>query len=355
MRYANNCVGVEVTDGGHTGAPPSGREPAFEESAVLRLLAVGVPPAVVIERMSERRKPGFSIDDLRAVLAHAATLAHERRLLPPAQAAFFGRTLLPPAGAVDKEPGVELSVSDLDALRSLAIDLIGKYLAEESDATEMPQPKHVAMQSAALQYAEALLRQQEVIEDLHQAARDESSLHATLTGTDRTRIEELLLNRGGKRLDSRLDGWRQGVERVESDPDFIVFEVYEDRLVARDNLEDALSLLTPPARHVLEQRVGPLDERFLQATRELPTSIRPRSPWQPQRWWWYRAPSRLGEHFKDRLEQLAPEAARAALAAQGDGSQIQGEAQNPPKLRPDDMSPTANARHPNDADMRASR
>jgi hypothetical protein len=287
-------------------------------STVLRLLAIGVPPARVTDQMSERRMPRFSTEDLRAVLDHAAVVARQSRLLPPAEAAFFGRSLLPPAGRFGDEPGVELSVSDLAGLRVLAIDLLERYLAEDTDSIELPDPKRDAMQSAALQYVEALLHQEEVIEDLNKAAADETSLHAALRGSDRTRIDAFVLNRGGTRLDSLVDRWQRCVKTVETDPARLMYEEYENWLSARDSLEDARSLLTPPCRAILDPRLEPLDERFLRATREVSTSIRPRSPWEPQRWWWFRVPRNLGEHFKDYLEHFVPLVAEEASSDPGE-------------------------------------
>jgi len=225
---------------------------------------------------------------------------------------------MPPAGAFEDEPGIELSVADLDHLRSLAGELIDSYLAAEDESSELPDPRHVAMQSAALQYAEALVHQRDVLEELRRARLVDTSLHAQMTAADHRRVEQFLLFSGGKTLDAWVDSWRGCVSWVEDDPELIVFESYEPRLGTRDGLEHALSLLTPTSRTFLESQLAPLDERFAHATREVSTSIRPPSPWKPQPWWWYRVPSRLGEHFKSRLEDLAPAAAREALAAHDD-------------------------------------
>jgi hypothetical protein len=288
--------------------------PLGVNSAVLRLLATGVPLLAIPERLSKRRAPGFSVVDLRAVLTHARSVARETSLLPPAEAAFFGRHLLPPAGGFDGTPGVELSASDLDALRSRALDLIDKYLSDTRTATDEPEPQGDPMDSAALQYAEALLRQEEVISDLRRASADEASLHARITGTDRARFEELLLNRGGTRLDFLVDMWSRFVRAVETEPESLGYEEYENWLSARDVLEDVISLLSPSARQTIETYVRPLDHSMFEATREAASSIRPRAPWQPQRWWWYRVPSPMGQYFKQRLEHVAPAVAQQLLA-----------------------------------------
>lgn len=291
-------------------------------STVLRLLAVGLPVADISERISQGPAPDFSTDDLRAVLAHAAVVAREASFLPPAQAAFFGRTLLPPAGPIGDQPGVQLSASELPALRDLAIKLIDQYLERESDSIEPPDPKHIPMHSASLQYLEALLRQEEIVDDLRQARLDESSLHAALTGTDRTRIEELLLNRGGTRLDSLVHRWQRFTGYVESRPDSHAFEDYEQGLRIRDQLQDAISVLTPRAREMLESHVRPADDRFFHATRSVSRSVRPASPWRAQGWWWYRLPRRLGKHFSDRLAHVAPTVAQEVSLSAGESETI---------------------------------
>jgi hypothetical protein len=282
----------------------------------LRILALGARYEEVGGRIAKSFKRPFTGEDLRAVLVGAAVLTRETPLLAPTESAFLRRHLLPPAGAFEDEPGIELSVADLDDLRSLAGELIDSYLAAEDESSERPDPRHVAMQSAALQYAEAILHQQDVLDELGRARLDDTSVHAQLPTADHRRVEDFLLFTGGKTLDTWIDSWQGCVGWVEDDPEHIVFEPYEPRLRTRDGLATAVSLLTPTSRTFVESQLAPLDERFARATREVSTSIRPPSPWKPQPWWWYRVPSRLGEHFKSRLEYLAPAAAREALAEQ---------------------------------------
>jgi hypothetical protein len=309
------------------------RHPAIQKSAVLRGLAVGVPLARIPERASKRTE-GVSADEVRAVLADAAVLVRDGSLLLPAEAAFRAKSLLPPAGPLPGEtPPVERSHSDFGRLRSLAEQLLRAYVESGGESSGFPDPEHIASHSAALQYAEALVLQQEVIDALGAAASDESSVHAALTKSDRSHIDELMLYWGVRghaftTLDGLIEAWHGFVGRVERTPGTSYdYEDFEVRLIDRDSLEDAISLLTPDGRGPLESRVRPLDERFLHVTRPVSSSIRPPLPWAPQRWWWYRVPSRLGEHFKHRLEHLAPAAAREALAAQDDMTQIQGETQ----------------------------
>jgi hypothetical protein len=263
-------------------------------------------PTAVTTRLSKGHEAGFSLADLRRVLADAAIVTQERRLLPPAEAAFFGRSLLPPAGGFGEAQGIELSAGDLDSLRALAVDLIQAYLAGEGDPTDGPNPKGNAMHSAALQYVEALLRQEEIVERFDRATRDDSSLHALLRGSDRTRVQDFLLSRGGTLLDSLVNGWQRFVDHVWVRPVSFAYEEYEQGLIRRDLLENVISLVTPGFRKTLQSLVYPADSRFFDATREASASIRPTTPWEPQPWWWFRLPRHLGKNFNDRLGYLAP-------------------------------------------------
>jgi hypothetical protein len=249
---------------------------------------------------------------VRRVLTDARNVARNTSLSPPARAAFFSRTLLPPAGPFGAAPGAKVSVSDTEALRSLAISLIDRYLDESVDSDDPPDPKNNPMHSAALQYVEAVLRQHEIVEDLNRASTDPSSLHAALTDPERSRVHEVLLNCGGLRLDSLLDRWQRVVEHTQNTPESLGFEEYENWLRARDVLGDVMSVLSPSSREILESRVRPLDESLWRATREVPSSIRPVSPWRPQGWWWYRVPRRVATSFNERLADVAPSAATNA-------------------------------------------
>jgi hypothetical protein len=303
--------------GAKPSARPGGAAPGLN-SAVFRLLARGSSLGDVAEQMSGRRQPGVSVDDLRRVLIHARTVVREDALLPPVEAAFFGRVLTPPAGARQGAPGAEVSQRHREALRALALELIESHLAVEPAPREPRDAGQVAVRSAALQYAEALLRQEEVLDDLEQAANDASSVHSSLTGTDRTRIEEFILYRRGRRLDALLDSWESCVRSVERDDQTLMHEEYHNWLDVRDALNAALTLLSPAARPPLASPLGALDERFLQATREVSTSVLPQRPWRSQAWWWYRLPRRPGPSFRARLQHVAPAAAEEALTPTDD-------------------------------------
>jgi hypothetical protein len=286
-------------------------------------MAAGVPLDAMPERIARRvgiEQP-LSTADLHAALADAAQTANERALLPPAEAAFvdgFGgivaRAALTSdkpltireavAGARDGAP-IRPSNAELEDLRALSKRLLGAYLADEVDSPDFPRPKEDESHGIALRYLEALLRQEEIVAKLGDLDPETSPLHCGPAQAERARIDDFLLYRGvtgqSKTLDSLIMDWQRFVERLESEPDRFVYEVYEDRLIRRDVLEDAIGLIDPHMRDCLERHVRPLDDRFFAATRAAAEPIGPRSPWKPRRWWWHRHPRRLHKNFVDRL------------------------------------------------------
>jgi hypothetical protein len=267
-----------------------------------------------VERISAQRVPGFALSDLYVLLSEVREDVRNHPLRPPAETQFYKSALLPPAGASQGARGLELSPAHGDALRALAIDLIGAYLGEGCKEGTRPDPGHVAIHSAALQYAEAVVRQEEILADLECAAADISSMHSALVSGDEARIQDLCLYRRSRRLDALLGSWESCVGSVERSSSSLMYEEYENWLDMRDVLEDMVEVLSPAGRQTLGHALAPLDERFLAATRDLSSSIRPRSRWRPQRWWWYRVPHRPSETFRERLEHVAPVAATEVSA-----------------------------------------
>jgi hypothetical protein len=288
--------------------------PGAVNTAVVRLLAAGVPLEAIPERISKQSEAHgpFSVQDLRGVLADVAAILQEKRLLPPAEAAFiegFGAVLAhaalsqetprlsPQEAAVSlrSDPRVRPTATDLDELKVLAERLLQAYLANDGGAPEVPSPRTSERHNVALQYAVALVRQEEIVETLKNVHRDTLPFQAALTGTDRDRIEDFLLYRNlmgrFETLDSLAGQWERSVVWVENDPESYGQEEFADRLISRDALEDALRLLSPISRQTLDSRIRRLDERFYAATRSASQSIRPSSPWKPQAWWWFRVPS----------------------------------------------------------------
>jgi hypothetical protein len=245
------------------------------DDAVLRLLASGMSVDAIAKQPSR---------DLLGILARAAALVRERDLLPPAQAALL------------ETPGVETPPSELDALRSLSEQVLRAYLAGSGNSDY-----------AALRYAEAIVRQELILDELSRIDPNSSPLQARLSGMDRKRVDDYLLYRNVKgrfeTLDSLEERWERTVAWVVERGKTFTHDEYVDRLISRDSLATAVSLLSPGPRSTLDRRVTPLDRRFFESTRATSGSIRPRVPWRPQRWWWFRVPIVLGMQFQDRLRR----------------------------------------------------
>jgi hypothetical protein len=206
--------------------------------------------------------------------------------------------------------------ADLDRLRTLSERLIGRYLGDDGEANYTPGDPDSQQHSVALQYVEAVLRQGEVIQRL-KGLGDDAPLHTALPEPDRKRTDEFLLYRNLRgtfeTLDSLIAAWQRLGAALKDRPESLLYEEYDDWLTKRDSLEDVLSLLSPATRDDLEANVRRLDERFLEATRPVRTSIKHRSPWAPQRWWWYRVPNGL-ESWSGRVPPGTPGVSRCRRA-----------------------------------------
>jgi hypothetical protein len=281
--------------------------PRDEDDGVLRLLAAGMSLDAIESRLVSERgpTPAGARRDPKAILDRAAALVRDKSLLPPAEAAFL------------EKHGI--ATSELDQLRSLSERLLRTSISEASRSSVLPDPKHERRHYTALRYAEALVRQDEILDALSRVDSSNAPLQSGLTEPDRKRIDDFLIYRGTKgrfeTLDSLTDVWERSVAWVEDKGESYTHDEFVDRLITRDSLEDALSLVSPAGREPLESRVRPLDQRFLHGTRAVSTSIRPPSPWRFQGWWWFRVPRRIGKSFQARLEHVAPAAAQEALTA----------------------------------------
>ena len=312
---------------------------------MLRLLGGGSSIEDVVGRFSKRldEDPRLVRELVHESLVHAAKVVREQSLLTPASAAFIEglgavRALaaltqdvprLSPAEAAraaDAHDRIGADPQqDLSDLRALSARVLDAYLTTATGSTECPRPRQVERDSIAMQYAEALVRQEEVVDSLTALSTAEAPLQAALPTADRKRLDEFLLYRGLRRpletLDTLLTGWRCLVERLDEGGKSLSYEEYEDWLFRRDSLEDALSLLSPTAQVPLEAQVHVLNRRFSLATLALATSIRPASRWRLQPWWWYRVPDPPGDGFYKRLKSLSPTAAREVDAARIDSAE----------------------------------
>lgn len=245
-----------------------------------------------------RLAPDAAVEAVETVVGHAAELTRQWRLLPPAEAAFLREH--------------HLQVSDLDAVRALSSWLLQSVL-DRANIPEEETPNND--RRTAFYYAAALLKQERVLRAFAAARSDAPTLDGALSDMDRVRVEDYLLGRSMSgpvsTLARLMSVWRRLVEQIEGHHD-MGYEDYEQGLVARDYLEELVSLLSPDARTGLDAQVRPLDERFAAGTRSLATSIRPPTSWRPQRWWWFRVPRPMGESFQARLEHVAPAAMQEA-------------------------------------------
>jgi hypothetical protein len=115
-------------------------------------------PLDAIEKRSSR--------DLLEILANAAAVVRERDPLPPTQAAFL------------ETPGVETPPAELGALRSRSEEVLRAYLAGSGDSDY-----------AALRYAEAIVRQELILDELSRIDPNSASLQGKLSGMDLCCIE----------------------------------------------------------------------------------------------------------------------------------------------------------------------
>jgi hypothetical protein len=319
--------------------PSPAPELGSEHSTVLRLLAAGLSLEAVAERLSHRSDRRVTTDQIRSVLRHTAGLMDDgASLSPPAEGAFLdhfqgviafarlaqGTERAAPAHSSSGVPDVgsyRPTTEDLHALSRLARRVIREHLGEGDEFTDLPDAGRSEQQSVALQYAEALLREAEVVARLNDLG-DDAPLQTALPPADRNRIADFLLYRNlrGKfeTLDSLVAAWQRFAGALEDHPETLVQDEYNDWLMKRDSLEEALSLLSPGPREDLQTRVRTLDERFVGATRGVSTSIRRASIWRPQRWWWFRVPRHMGDSFRIQLEHFAPAAAQEAFGSRKD-------------------------------------
>jgi hypothetical protein len=276
-----------------------------EKNSLLRLLAAG-------------SEPDAPADDVRTALRQAADLvARERPLLPPAEAAlvdglpgvliFAAMTRsgapVPTADAYAGLKATRPSAHDLESLHELSKRVLGALLQTERFAEEV-QGIPPEQQSLGLQYAEAVLRQAEVVTRLEKLGSD-APLQSGLADPERERVDAFLLYRNLRgrfqTLDSLVASWRRLARLLADRPQSLQFEEYCDWLVRRDDLEEILMLLSPTTRRDIERGIRDLDERFAQSTISTPVAVRRASPWSAQRWWWYRRPEPIAPDFLARL------------------------------------------------------
>src|SRR5829696_8754967 len=173
---------------------------SVEKSTAVRLLAVGLSPEVIAERVAHPRDvlADAAFVDGFAVFLAMAMLTRDRGLRPGA--AY--------AAALD-DPRSRPSAADLAAMKELSQRLTNAFLANDRDSADFPRPDRDERHGVALRYVEAFLRQEEVIEALGTIGAQNAPLHAALTDSERQRVDEFLLYRSqGPVPRARLPGRR---------------------------------------------------------------------------------------------------------------------------------------------------
>jgi hypothetical protein len=279
---------------------------------LVRLLAYYGEPldqAVVRFREEHIRHIDLSVDDGRAALAQARVLVGQTHLLAPALKRFVRGPLLPYKEASVKDPrGPEVSAAMEPGLRVLADEILDAYIS--SGSMEALPDVSAPMRSASLQYAAAIVRQQQELDDFREASTDPASLHSELAEADRRRLEVVLLGLGELRVDPLIHRWRTYVSSLERDATHWLIEEFDNALILREDLQLVFSAISPGGQPALRRHIDPLDQRFAAVTQDVSSPIRLLFAPDPPPWWRYRVPRQLGEDFTHYLRGVEPAAAR---------------------------------------------
>jgi hypothetical protein len=271
---------------------------------VLRLLAHGQSPAQIAGRAKPTPgSPRTAADgrtELKTILVDVHRALAEKTLTPPAEAAFL------------EKPGID-STLDVANLASRAKELVNEAIfVLQDDAVATHSAGVSGMEGAgsytALRYAEALIRQEDVLEALSRVDALAAPLHAALSDDDRRRLDEYLLYRNVKgrfeTLDSLVGAWSRLVGSLARETSLLTYDEFTDRLLGRDSLETAMTQIAPVAREPLVDAVAPLDQSFVERTQRYARSIRRHGRWHADPWWWFRVPRAFGSQFEEQLAAL---------------------------------------------------
>ncbi len=245
------------------------------------------------------REP-ISADVAVAGLRRALVLAEETVLLPAARAEFLERSLSPPAGRMSfsDPPGLVVTAAMLEELTEIAVDVLRSYV--ETLSPDIAKPVTPEWRSAALQLAEAIVRQQQALEDFAAAREDPQSLHAQLADPDRERLEMGLLYLRKLRIDLYIERWRKRVASTARGRSYDIY-VHLDSLDIRDALQKLFQVLSPDGQQMLHAVLDPIDADFLACTRELPVPLRAAARQMPPAWWRYRVPTAADADFEESI------------------------------------------------------
>jgi hypothetical protein len=250
--------------------------------AVVRSLVSAATPAEAVDRiptyLRERLAPGEASDVVRNIVRHASSLVRHDTLSPPAEAGFLSVT--------------GLARGDVGAVSVRAEQLLAAFLDGESRVRDSIDDHD---RRTAFYYAAALLKQRRALAAIEQARERVPSIDGVLTGADRERVTDYLVNRsalGGvvETLERHVSSWQRLIESLECGGESLTSDDLQQSFIARDAIEVALGLMTPKTRARIADQVEPLDQRFHAASVPSRIPLDPPVPWRPRSWWWFHRP-----------------------------------------------------------------
>lgn len=271
-------------------------------TTVLHLVARMKSADAVVEYLSTfsmgdaPRKVG--IPDVHACIRYAARLARTKSLSRPA-VARFRREL-----ALNEE-----SYRTVVTWATLVLDVASDSPDLDSVVKRSPEIDR-ELATAALDYAAALCAD-EWPSVMDRDFVSNLTLGVDMSEADLGKIEDFCTYHTSIGLGLRVpttaawvDLWSTLVERVEAGYREDIHEL-TNALDARDLLEDLASVIRPDPQVKLRAMFASLDRRYELATTDIPVSLLGKdSPWVPQRWWWWRAPTVHGLALAEDLGRL---------------------------------------------------
>ncbi len=123
-----------------------------------------------------------------------------------------------------------------------------------------------------------------------------------ISAEDRARAEQVLAYYDGPRSVSELLGrWESAIDTIEDEAVNTIFYVISD-LEIRNIIDRVLQIISLEGREALQTALSPVDNRFLQATREISLSHSLSEDDLPNQWWWYRIPRQAGTNLAAWME-----------------------------------------------------
>lgn len=226
---------------------------------------------------SDGRAPPNKETQAQAALRTAAELTGRRELSDQA------RQLLAPR--LGPRP-------NWDEIESNARKLLGALPLAGPEGGE---PAHLdALDQMSLRFVEALIRQEEALQDLEALRAEDAPLHFALEGIERERVDAFLVAGCAVGwafivLDKGLSSWERFSASIGTGG--WMREEFENALDGRDRLHRFRELIISDVRRPLDERLNAADALYLKATDECErlgyAKRKLDGGWQ---WWWWRTP-----------------------------------------------------------------